>query len=194
MSGTRALKSICVFCGSNPGHNPAYLSSAQDLGRVIAEQNLKLVYGGASIGLMGAVADACLEAGGIVAGVMPQFLADKEIQHPSLSEEHIVNDMHERKALMEELSDGFICLPGGGGTLDELFEMFTWAQLNMHEKPIALLDVADFYTHLIAFIDHAIAEGFIAEAHRELIMVDADPQSIVDQFRKYRVPGGSKWL
>lgn len=186
MTVATELKNLCVFCGSNSGRNPAYMESARNLGTALAENQLGLVYGGASIGLMGAVADACLQAGGQVIGVMPLFLADMEIRHRNLTEAHIVADMNERKALMAKLSDGFICLPGGGGTLDELFEMFTWAQLNLHQKPIALLDVAGFYTHLVAFVDHAIAEGFIAAAHRDLIVVDVDPQAVIDRFRAFR--------
>ncbi|HEY8428354.1 MAG TPA: TIGR00730 family Rossman fold protein [Sandaracinaceae bacterium] len=152
---------LCVFCGSSPGRRPAYLEAARALGRTLAERGHGLVFGGASIGLMGAVADAALAAGGEVIGVIPRSLVDREIAHPGLTELHVVETMHERKALMTRLSDAFLALPGGHGTFDELFEALTWSQLGIHEKPIGLWDVEGYFAPLLSMLDAAVAEGFV---------------------------------
>jgi uncharacterized protein (TIGR00730 family) len=175
------VQRLCVFCGSSAGTRPEYLAAARALGRVLAERGVGLVYGGASVGLMGAVADAALAAGGHVAGVIPRALVEREIAHPGLSELHVVRTMHERKALMNELSDGFVALPGGIGTLEELFEVWTWAQLGVHGKPCALLDVAGFYAPLLAFLDHARDEGFVRERQRAMLLVDDDAARLVER-------------
>ena len=174
-----AVQRLCVFCGSSPGTRPEYLAAARALGRVLADRGVGLVYGGASVGLMGAVADAALAAGGHVAGVIPRALVEREIAHPGLSELHVVRTMHERKAVMSDLSDGFVALPGGIGTLEELFEVWTWAQLGVHGKPCALLDVEGFYAPLLAFLDHARAEGFVRERQRAMLLVDDDAARLV---------------
>ena len=166
---------LCVFCGSKPGDNPAYAEAAAELGRKLAEQKIGLVYGGASVGLMGAIADATLQAGGDAIGVIPQSLIDKEIAHPDLTQMHVVSGMHERKALMADLSDGFIALPGGIGTLEELFEIWTWAQLGMHNKPCVLLNVAGYYNQLIGFLDQMTQAGYLKENSRSMLRIASNP-------------------
>ena len=166
---------LCVFCGSKPGDNPAYAEAAAELGRKLAEQKIGLVYGGASVGLMGAIADATLQAGGDAIGVIPQSLVDKEIAHPDLTQMHVVSGMHERKALMADLSDGFIALPGGIGTLEELFEIWTWAQLGMHNKPCVLLNVAGYYNQLIGFLDQMTHAGYLKENSRSMLRIASNP-------------------
>ena len=172
-------KRICVFCGSSPGRGDTYRDAAARLGRLLAESGIGVVYGGASVGTMGVVADAALGAGGEVVGVIPQALVDREVAHTGLTDLHVVADMHERKALMAELSDGFIALPGGAGTLEELFEVWTWAQLGLHTKPIGLLDVAGFYEPLAVLLDHMVAEGFLAATNRDLVVRDPDPAALL---------------
>lgn len=191
---TDTLKRICVFCGSNPGNDPAYLAAAQALGASIATRGYELVYGGAEVGLMGAVADAALEAGGRVVGVMPKALIDKEIGHKNLSEQHIVSSMHERKALMADLSDGFIALPGGVGTLEEIFEIWTWAQLGHHDKPLAFMNVLGFYDPLCAFLDHQSSEGFVRKGHRDMAIFSKDAEEILQAFENYDAPKLQKWV
>lgn len=188
------MKSVCVYCGSNPGRRGAYRGAATALGETIARRGMKLVYGGASVGLMGAVADATLAAGGHVIGIMPRALVEKEIAHPSLSELHVVASMHERKQMMADLSDGFIALPGGIGTLEELFEVWTWAQLGHHDKPCGLLDISGYYEKLEAFLDHQVSEGFVHPAHRDILKVDADPDALLDAFAAYEPPRVAKWV
>ena len=166
---------LCVFCGSKPGDNPAYAEAAAELGRKLAEQKIGLVYGGASVGLMGAIADATLQAGGDAIGGIPQSLIDKEIAHPDLTQMHVVSGMHERKALMADLSDGFIALPGGIGTLEELFEIWTWAQLGMHNKPCVLLNVAGYYNQLIGFLDQMTQAGYLKENSRSMLRIASNP-------------------
>ncbi len=173
------LRSICVFCGSSAGNDPAYMSVAYALGKDIAEKNLKLVYGGGRTGLMGAVAGACLEAGGCVEGVIPEALFNDNLSQDALTKLHVVGNMHERKALMAELSDAFIALPGGFGTFEEFFEVLTWAQLGIHMKPCGLLNVAGFYDGLLAFLDHAAGQGFIYTPHRQLILTGKNPAELV---------------
>ena len=188
------MPSICVYCGSSPGKLPAYAAAAAELGRELARRELGLVYGGASVGLMGVLADAVLEAGGRAVGVIPRSLADKELAHRGLDDLFVVTSMHERKARMAELADGFIALPGGWGTLEEIFEALTWAQLGFHDKPCGLLDVGGYYTHLGAFLDHAFEQNFVREDFRPMIMRDASPISLLDRFESYRPPRVRKWI
>ena len=188
------MQSICVFCGSNIGANPAYAAAARDLGRRIAERGLRLVYGGAKLGLMGALADAALAAGAHVTGIMPIALVEKEIAHAGLTELHTVGSMHERKAMMADRSDAFLGLPGGAGTLEEVFEMWTWGQLGHHRKPVGLLNVAGFYDRLAAFLDHQMTERFVREEHRRMLTIEADPETILDGFASYEPPQVAKWI
>ena len=168
------LSSICVFCGSNAGADPAYLEAAEAVGRRLAQRGVRVVYGGGKVGMMGAVADAVRDEGGDVIGVIPQAIVDLEIGHDGLDDLRVVGSMHERKALMAELSDAFIALPGGIGTLEELFEVYTWAQLGIHAKPLGLLDVAGYFRPLVAFLDHAVQERFLRPETRTLLAVSDD--------------------
>lgn len=188
------MKSVCVFCGSSPGASPAYAEAAAHLGRTVAAQGLTLVYGGGHVGLMGVVADAALSAGGRVVGVIPEALEAKELAHRSLTELRVVGSMHQRKALMSELADAFIALPGGIGTLEEWFEVWTWSQLGFQRKPCGLLNVAGYYDHLLAFLDHVAAERFLAPEHRAMILVDDDAGRLLDRLAAYRPPHTEKWL
>ena len=188
------MERLCVFSGSSPGAHPGYVRTAQELGRSLAAAGVGLVYGGASVGLMGAVADAALEAGGEAIGVIPQALVDREIAHQGLSELRIVSSMHERKALMAELAGGFVALPGGMGTLEELFEVYTWTQLGLHSKPLGLLDVRDYFKALVAFLDHAVAERFMTVEHRELLVVEKRAEALLEAFRRWRPPARAKWI
>jgi uncharacterized protein (TIGR00730 family) len=188
------MSRLCVFCGSSAGARPEYAVAARAMGREIATQGLGLVYGGASVGLMGLVADAALEAGGEVIGVIPESLWQKEIAHRELTELRVVASMHERKAQMADLSDGFIALPGGIGTLEELFEVWTWSQLGLHAKPVALLNVADYYTPLIRFLDTAVAERFLRLEHRRVLLVDSDPATLLLRLATYDAPGAPQWI
>jgi uncharacterized protein (TIGR00730 family) len=188
------MRRLCVFSGSSPGGHPDYTQAAQELGRALAAQDIGLVYGGASVGLMGAIADAALAAGGDVVGVIPQALVDREIAHPGLSDLHVVGSMHERKARMAELADGFIALPGGMGTLEELFEVYTWTQLGLHAKPLGLLDVRGYYGQLAAFLDHAVAERFVTAEHREMLVVEQRAEAMLEAFRRWRPPARAKWI
>jgi uncharacterized protein (TIGR00730 family) len=185
---------LCVFCGSSGGARPAYAEAAGALGQAIARRGHGLVYGGASVGLMGAVADGALAAGGEVIGVLPKSLEEKELAHHGLSALHIVGSMHARKAMMADLSDGFIALPGGIGTLEEAFEVWTWGQLGYHRKPLALLNVDGFYDKLSAFLDHITAEGFVRPPHREMAIVSADIDALLDRVERYEPPAVTKWL
>ena len=191
---SRELRRVCVFCGSNPGRDPRFLEAARQLGRTLARGGIGLVYGGASVGLMGAVADAALDAGGDVVGVIPRALAEKEVAHRGLPDLRVVGSMHERKALMAELSDGFVALPGGAGTLEELFEVWTWAQLGYHDKPCGLLDVAGFYAKLTEFLDGATAQGFMKAPHRDMLLVADTADDLLDRFRAYAAPQVGKWI
>lgn len=177
------MKSICVFCGSNPGHRPEYLEVARAAGRSIARRQLTLVYGGGRVGLMGALADAALAAGGRVVGVIPQLLLDREAGHAGLTELHVVTTLSERKSMMAELSDGFLALPGGIGTLDELFEAWTWTQLELHRKPCGLLNQAGYYDALVTFLDYMVAEGFQRPRHRAALLVGAAVETLLDQLQ-----------
>src|SRR5438874_4255466 len=178
------MRRLCVFCGSNPGHAPAYRSLAARLGQTLARRNIVLVYGGGRVGLMGALADAALEAGGEVIGVMPQALIDREIGHRGLTELRVVGSMHERKALMAELADGFVALPGGIGTMEEFFEVLSWAQLGIHNKPCGWLNVSAYYDPLIQFLDHAVKQDFLKATHRALLIVEREPAALLDRFEK----------
>jgi hypothetical protein len=182
------LRRLCVFCGAQPGARPAYREAAAAFGWLLAESGIGVVYGGASIGLMAAVADAALEAGGEVIGVIPQALVDREVAHHGLSDLRIVHSMHERKALMAELSDGFVALPGGVGTLEELFEVWTWSHLGLHRKPCALLDVQGFYSGLHTFVDHMETEGFLRPGVRDMLIVEREGPQLLTALRGYRAP------
>jgi len=188
------MKRICVYCGSSPGRSPEYAATAERLGAELARRRLGLVYGGASVGVMGVVADAVLAHGGEVIGVLPHFFADKEVAHQGLDELLVVDSMHERKARMAELSDAFIALPGGWGTLEEIFEVLTWAQLGLHEKPCGLLDVGGYFDELYRFLERAIAEGFVREEHRPMIVLDDSCERLLDRFAAYRAPRVRKWI
>ncbi len=179
------LRRICVYCGSRLGKDPAFLAAARELGGLLGRAQIGVVYGGASIGLMGAVADAVLDAGGEVIGVMPQRMIDREIAHPRLTAMHVVDSMHERKAKMADLSDGFIAMPGGFGTLDELFEIITWAQLGLHGKPVGVLDVAGYFAPLFQFAERAMEEGFVPREHSRILLRHANPSALVDAMRAY---------
>ncbi|AIF67621.1 LOG family protein [Terribacillus saccharophilus] len=187
------MKAIAVYCGSSNGVHPIYKEEAVRLGKYLAEQGLDLIYGGATVGCMGAVADAVMEAGGRVIGVIPEKLKQVEIAHQHLTELHVVETMHERKALMADLADGFIAMPGGTGTLEEWFEMFTWAQLGYHEKPCALLNTNEYYTPMLSLFDHMIEQGFIKADYKELILMEQDPTKLVDTMLKYEPAYIHKW-
>jgi hypothetical protein len=182
-----AMKRICVYCGSSPGTDPDYLAGARALGRVLAENNLELVYGGARVGLMGAVADATLAHGGTVIGVIPRML-NTAVAHEGLTTLHITDTMHERKTMMFDLADGFIAMPGGLGTLEELFEVATWAQMGSHSKPCGLLNIRNYYDKLIEFLGHTADQGFVHRDHLSIISYSSDPGLLLDQFRTYRSP------
>ena len=188
------MNRICVYCGSSPGRRPEFREAARRLGHELADRRLGLVYGGASVGVMGAVADAVLERGGEAIGVIPSALATREVAHRGLNELFVVQSMHERKAKMAELSDGFIALPGGWGTIEELFEMLTWAQLGFHEKPCGVLNVASYYDHLAAFMEEAIRQRFVKEEFRPMIIMDDSPGALLDRFSAYRAPKVKKWI
>ena len=184
------IRAICVFCGASPGSDPRYLAAATRTGAALADRGIRLVYGGGRLGLMGAVASAALAAGGEVVGVIPRGLVEREVAHLDLTELRIVETLHERKAQMAELADAFITLPGGLGTLEELAEVLSWAQLDLHAKPIGLLDVGGYFDALEAFLDRAVAEGFVAERHRRLLLRDADLDALLARFDAWQPPTG----
>ncbi len=188
------VKRVLVFCGSSPGRLPEYTEQAHGFGRLLAERGLEVVYGGASVGMMGALADGALEAGGAVIGVIPNRLLESEIAHAGLTKLHITESMHQRKALMSELSDAVVALPGGTGTLDELFEMFTWSQLGLHRKPIGLLDMADYWQPLMTFLEHAVNERFLREEHFETLLVERDAGTLLDRLERHEPRVLDKWL
>lgn len=188
------IRKICVYCGSSPGKNPAFSLAASSLARVMCERGIGLVYGGAAVGVMGVLANAVLESGGQAIGVIPRSLAVKEVAHHNLTELHVVASMHERKAMMAELADGFIALPGGWGTLEEIFEILTWAQLGFHEKPCGLLNIEGYYDGLIGFLENAIEQQFVKEACRPMLMQAHEPVALLDQFAEYRAPKVRKWV
>jgi len=188
------MKSICVFCGSNPGNEPVYAAGARAMGVEIARRGLVLVYGGGAVGLMGIVADAALEAGGEVHGVIPKALREKEVGHHHLTRLEVVDTMHIRKARMAELSDGFIAMPGGIGTFEELFEIWTWGQLGIHSKPLGLLNVAGFYDPLATFLDGTVEAGFLKQTHRAMAMTDTEPATLLDRMEQYVPAQTIKWV
>jgi hypothetical protein len=182
------MKSIAVYCGASTGANPLYADAARDLARVLVEHNIGLVYGGGKVGLMGAIADEVMRLGGEATGVIPRALLEREVGHTGLTRQFVVKDMHERKAMMSDLADGFIAMPGGMGTLEELFEMVTWAQLGIHDKPIGLFNVGGFYDGLVSFIGHLQQEGFVRPQHAALLHLDSDPDALVRRLREVAVP------
>ncbi|MEM7481394.1 MAG: TIGR00730 family Rossman fold protein [Acidobacteriota bacterium] len=188
------MRRICVFCGSNSGSRPAYREAARQLGTTLAERGVGVVYGGGRVGLMGELADAALARGGEVIGVIPEALFEKEVGHPGLTELHRTRTMHERKALMAELSDAFVALPGGIGTLEELFEVWTWAQLGFHGKAVALYDVEGYFGPLLAYVDRMVEQGFLRQPHRDLVCQASDPAGLIDVLQTARTPAVDKWL
>ena len=195
MTGTHhTFKRLCVFCGSSHGANPAYAEAATNLGGELARRGIALVYGGGNVGLMGVIADGVLAGGGQVIGVIPEALMAKELGHNGVQDLRVVKTMHERKAMMAELADGFIAMPGGIGTFEEFFEIVTWAQLGFHSKPCALLNVNGFYDPLLHLLDHAIAENFVKPTQRELVLVEADFSKLLDRMAHHHVPHEPKWI
>jgi uncharacterized protein (TIGR00730 family) len=188
------MKSICVYCGSNFGERGRYLEAAQDLGVKMAEREITLIYGGGNVGLMGAIADSVLAAGGKAIGVIPQSLVDKEVAHTGLSDLRVVGSMHERKSLMADLADGFIALPGGLGTLEEFCEVATWTQLGLHQKACGLLNIGGFYDGLLSFLNHATSEKFIRPEHRSIVLAEEDPVELIKKLSQFEVPTVHKWI
>lgn len=190
----KRIQSLCVFCGSSPGNNPDYAAVGRELGRLLAERGIRLVFGGGKVGIMGIVADAALDRGGEVIGVIPHALMQRELAHQGLTELRVTNSMHERKALMAELSDGFIALPGGIGTLEELCEVLTWAQLGLHGKPCGLINTARFYDPFVSFLDHAVVERFIRPEHRAILLIEERPEALLTRMEQYQPPVVAKWI
>lgn len=182
------MKKLAVFCGSKDGATPIFRQAAATLGTTLAAHQIGLVYGGSRVGTMGAVADAVLAANGQAVGVLPHFLQEKEIAHPNLTELHLVESMHDRKAKMAELADGFIILPGGPGTMEEFFEVFTWAQLGLHEKPCGILNIDGYYDPLVALFQQMETQGFLITEHASMLLVDSDPERLLERFRTYHAP------
>ncbi len=188
------IGTLCVFCGAHSGARPEYAEAARTVGRMLAEQGVRLVYGAGNIGLMGILADSCLAAGGKVVGVIPDSLVRHEVAHVELTELRIVNSMHERKAMMADLADAFMALPGGIGTFEELFEIWTWSQLGLHGKPLGLLNVAGYFDHVTALADHAVREQFLRQQHRDVLLVDTDPQQLLASLRQFTPLQTPKWI
>lgn len=189
------LERICVYCGSSDRVDSRYLEAAGAMGRALALHGTSVIYGGGSTGMMGALANAALAAGGKVTGVLPRFFDTPELSHNRLTELHLVENMHERKAMMAELADGFIALPGGFGTFEELFEILTWAQIGLHTRPVGILNVGGYFDPMMALIDHAQQQGFIYTEHKDLLIVDGDPDDLLDMMKQYRVPKGlERWV
>jgi uncharacterized protein (TIGR00730 family) len=188
------LQSVCVFCGSSRGTDPAYTEAARSLGITLAEANIRLVFGGGHVGLMGVISNAALEAGGEAIGVIPKFLVERELAHTGLTDLRIVGSMLERKAMMSDLSEGFITLPGGTGTLDEFFEVLTWAQLGEHGKPCGLLNVAGHYDPLLTVFDRMVEEGFLSESNRAIALVESEPEKLLQRFEEYQSPQTARWI
>lgn len=189
-----SFRGLCVYCGSSPGRLPAYVAGANALAEAMVRRNIRLIYGGAGIGIMGALADRVLALGGEAVGVIPKALAHKEVAHAGLTELHVTASMHERKMRMAELADGFVALPGGIGTLEELFEIWTWAQLGFHRKPCGLLNIAGYYDGLIGFLNHVRAEQFVKPAQRELLIVAGEPDALLERYADYQAPPVKQWL
>jgi uncharacterized protein (TIGR00730 family) len=188
------LQTVCVFCAANPGVRPVYAERAREMGRFLATSGRRIVYGGGRTGLMGALAEGALEAGGEVVGIMPRHLVEREVAHTGLTTLHVVESMHERKALLAKLSDGFLAMPGGLGTMEELFEIWTWGQLGLHRKPYGLLEVDRFFAPLLAFLDHAVGEGFVSRQNRELLVVDEDPATLIARMEAVEPPAVARWM
>jgi len=188
------MKSLCIYCGSSPGATPVYAQAARELAQAMVEQDIALVYGGGNVGLMRIIADEVMRLGGQATGVIPEALLKKELGHNGLTQLHIVKDMHERKAMMADLSDGFIAMPGGVGTLEELFEVFTWAQLGFHQKPIGLLNVDGFYDGLLQFIQHMVSQRFLKGEQAEILIAEARPTDLLQRFRSFVPHHVPKWL
>lgn len=188
------IKRICVYCGSHTGNRPEYINAAQQLARAMVGRNIGLVYGGASVGLMGTIADTVLSEGGEVIGIIPSGLFVREVAHTGVTELREVETMHERKAMMADLSDGFIALPGGLGTIEEFFEIWTWAMLGMHKKPCGLLNAGHYYDKLIDFIDHTVSEQFVNQKYRSMVFVEEDPDLLLQKFESYKAPDIAKWI
>jgi uncharacterized protein (TIGR00730 family) len=187
------IKAVCVYCGSAPGAKPVYAEAAKAFGRALVEADMSLVYGGGRVGLMGLIADEVLARGGRAVGVIPELLLSKEVGHTDLTELHVVPDMHERKKKMADLSDAFVAMPGGVGTFEELFEVYTWAQLGYHQKPVALLDVDGYYDPLLAMLRHTVEEGFMRAAYLDMLQVAADPAAMIEVLQRYVPPVHDKW-
>lgn len=185
---------LAVYCGSSPGGDPAYADAARALGREMAARGIGLVFGGGHVGLMGTIADAVLAAGGEAIGVIPTALRDKELAHKGCTELHIVSTMHERKALMADLANGFIAMPGGFGTLEEIFEMLTWGQLGYHPKPCGFLNVGGYYDALFVFLDGCVEARFVTRVHRDMIIASSEPDTLLDEIRVFQPPDQAKWL
>ena len=188
------MENICVYCGSNMGRSAVYREAAHALGVEIARRGYRLVYGGAQVGLMGVLADAALDAGGEVIGVMPESLVRKEIAHSRLTRLEVTTSMHGRKTRMAELADGFVAMPGGAGTLEELFEVWTWGQLQFHNKPCGILNVSGYFDRLLEFLRHMVDEAFVRPAHVEMFLIETEPSALLDRFRTYQAPDVQKWL
>jgi len=193
-SPTIGMNSVCVFCGSSPGLHPEYIAAARTFGRLLAEQGVQIVYGGGRVGLMGALADAAMEAGGSVIGVIPRALMAREVGHGGVTDLRVVETMHERKALMADLADGFATLPGGIGTMEEFFEIWTWGQLGIHDKPIGLLDVRGFYAPMALLLDHLVEQEFLAPRHRARVLLDDSAGNLIERMRAFVPPRTRKWL
>lgn len=192
-SPTTSLNTLCVFCGSNPGRTPVYLQRVKQLAGLLAESGIRIVYGGAKVGTMGALADAALRAGGEVIGVIPSHQVGDEIAHNGLTALHVVDSMHERELMMSDLADGFIALPGGLGTLEEFAEIVTWSQLGLHRKPTGLLNTDGYYDHLLALLDHAVDEHFLRAEDRALVLADSDVRELLDQMRRWSPSSEQRW-
>lgn len=189
-----SISSICVYCGSSPGNRPDYLEHAGEFGRTLARRKIRLVYGGASIGIMAAVANAALAEGGEVVGIIPQSLVEREVSHPGLSELIVTTSMHERKARMADLSDAFVAMPGGIGTLEEIFEIWTWSQLGFHSKPCGLLNIAGYFDTLERFLDETVANGFVRGGHRSMLLCADTGEALLEKFAHYSPPHATKWV
>jgi len=188
------VKSVCVFTGSSRGSRDEYANAARELGRVLVERDVTLVFGGGNVGLMGFLSDEVMARGGRAIGVIPESLVAKEVAHAGLTELRVVRSMHERKAMMAELSDAFVAMPGGMGTLDEFFEILTWAQLGLHRKPCGMLNVGGYFDGLLAFLDHSVDERFVRKEHRDMIAVETSPAALLDELARHKPPVVEKWI
>lgn len=189
------MKHLCVYCGSKPGNDPSYAEGARALGRAMCARDIGLVYGAGSVGMMTLVADEVLDHGGTVLGIIPQALVNLEVSHQGLTETIVTHTMHERKAIMEARSDGFVAMPGGLGTLDELFEIWTWLQLGVHRKPVGMLNISGYFDALLTFLDHMVTQGYLSPMHRDLLLVDTDPEALLDRMTAWSPPDGMmQWI